>query len=342
MRSGGEATPDPATAPRARTCAPDDLPLVLALAAEFPFSARRNLAGCGIEIVRGAAVRAVQRAASGGPAWVVGHPAQGFASIEADAWASGHLEVAVWRVSTVLTRGPDERRAVLVGELLRAARTAVRRAAGSLMVLRVDVDDHVTLAAAQAAGFSVVDVELSYLGDADEGRGAPPRHHDGVVVTVAGPGEPVDIDEADRSRLVARAGALERSHWGADGRLSASASERFYRGWADNALARRWGDRLALARIGDRVIGFLSWVRDEELGAEHGLDLLGRSLGVVTEPRRGAFGAMASAVMSEGRGGARWSECETQVGNLAVNRTLSRLPGVRLASSTYVLHSWTP
>jgi hypothetical protein len=259
----------------------------------------------------------------------------GFTGVTPDLWASTHLGVDLHRVSVVIAEGDD--RDAVAGALLHEAAAATE---ADLLCLQVHAEDCTTLDAAQAAGFRVAGLELSYTCDAASAMPLDRRAAPGVDVTVVRSDEDAGVAPADRDRLLDAAGAFGLSHLGADPRLDPAAVAAFYRAWTANAIDGRWGDRLAVARVGSEAVGVYSWVLDKELQRATGIEVFDRSWAVVSTPGLGIMGAMVHATMGGGCD-IRITVCETQASNGAVQRALHRLGAIRAIEAVYVLHRWT-
>jgi hypothetical protein len=266
--------------------------------------------------------------------------AHAYLTIADDAWATERLGIHYARLTAPVSTGTEADRLIACEKLLSGALRRASSAGTDLLNIRVPSLDAVTLEAAERAGFEVHGSEHSYMGDA-EAPGVSVVPATGTVEVSVHPAHDLpSLRPEDRRAIVARAECFVDTHLGADAKIPADGRARFYGDWATNVLDGCWGDRVALSHADGATIGFFAWGIDEDLRRLRGIDLLTKSWAVVAKEGLGAFSAMASAVMANPAAGVRWTECDTQVSNTAVNRALSQIPGVDRVGTYRILHAW--
>jgi hypothetical protein len=245
-----------------------------------------------------------------------------------------HFDLPVSSLSYVICdpETPDRRR--VVQRLLERATATAADAETELVVLRVSSGDVDTLAAAQCAGFRVVETTVTYLGEA---QSEPVRLPDGVTVDVhEGPaGDVLTSSEVDE--LAAETAVWELSRFRADPNLSNEVVDRYYRAWVPNIASGQFSDCLYVARHRGELAGVYAENTDQGL-----LDLTGTALRVgawmiVLRPRLGVGRSLMRTSAAHRFPGGRFHENETQLHNVAAIRCFDHMKIVR---SGYTLHAW--
>ena len=270
--------------------------------------------------------------------WATSGRAVACTSVAEDPWATERLGPTIGRLSALVGSGPADQRARATADLLHHTVGAAGAAGIELLVARLHADDDVAVAAALAAGFRVRDVEHTFFADAS--RAEAPAATPGLELAVHQAGNLPALTEPEISPLVDRAGTYQRGHLHADPRIDPFRVDAFYRDWTRNALLGAWGSQLALARRDGQIVGMFTWVLDEDLAA-WGLPVHNRSWAVATEDGRGTMRAMTQATVGDPGRPMRWTECETQVDNPAVARSLTGTGAVLASTHALILHAWT-
>jgi ribosomal protein S18 acetylase RimI-like enzyme len=221
------------------------------------------------------------------------------ASLRPDVWLSGVLGFPVYATDSSGDVPADDAR--------------------SLTYAKVDVADMEAVARLTAAGFSVVDVNLTFVH-----RGARAVAKAAVLV------EPARPEHGDA--LVDVAGRCFRySRFHLDLLLPDELADRVKREWVRSYVEGRRGVELLSAVDGGRPIGFLAVL---ESGGARVIDLVG----VAPEAQgRGAGRALVNAFVERHGAEGRELRVGTQAANVASVR-LYESTGFSLASAAYVLH----
>jgi hypothetical protein len=232
---------------------------------------------------------------------------------------------------------PD--RCEVVGRLLRRSLATAADLGVELVILRIDVDDVDTLAAAQAAGFAVCETTMTWLLDSRR-AGEVPDHRPTVTCEIIQGEAGIVLDDAFVARFAAHTARWDGSHLRADPRLPVAAVERFYAAMIRNIVSGAWCDQLYVARHEGRIVGITSEVTDRLILGANGLDVRNAEWFGVIEPGVGGGEAMAMTVARHGRPEGTVHSWETQVRNLATIRCTENTRIARAVRSSYTLHAW--
>lgn len=264
-----------------------------------------------------------------------------FAAVSEDPWASRRLGVEVGRIGPIFASGNTNDRSSTVAAVIAASVDAAAGRGLGLLTMRVHADDEQIISASLPDGFIPAGAENVYLRKPTSCGLRPCVRNGAIEVETIVDGHPISIGEADRAKLVERAGRFRLSHLGSNSLLPIQATEGFYKSWTENVIDGEYGDVVAVARIEGHVAGFFAWKRDTEIANRHGVDLLNGSWAVVSAERQGVLQALSEAVVERPANGIGWIECETQVQNAAMNTVINRTGAGPPPQRCVVLHRWT-
>lgn len=233
-----------------------------------------------------------------------------------DAWLAAIFGRPVLRVDVA----PGSARAVAD-----AVRADARTQRAAFYYARVDTADIAAVQALTAAGFGVVDVNVTL----DRPPGPAPGPVPGIDV-----GDVRPEDHADVLDIAGSAFRYSRFHF--DPQIPVAIANRVKRDWIANYIAGRRGERLLVATRDGRAVGFLAVLVAEAQGkVARIIDLIAtaseaQGLGVGT--------ALVAAFVRVAAPGTDVLRVGTQVANASAIRLYTRL-GFQQARSQYVMHA---
>lgn len=225
-----------------------------------------------------------------------------------DAWFTKIFGYPVFRVTP---QGGDDD----VEKLVDHARGQSR----AFYYAKAPVDQIGPVRSLSAAGFYVVDVNVTFRYEGSEARFESP-----YVIRRA---EPRDAEE-----ILAIAGSTFRySRFHLDPRVSDELANRIKREWIASYCEGRRGEALWIAVESDRPVGFFAVAA---LDGVRRIDLIGVARG---QERKGIGRALTSFFIEQYREQSSRLEVGTQIANVPSTRLYENL-GFRLAESAFVLH----
>lgn len=239
---------------------------------------------------------------------------------ERDGWLSDALGTPSWNVL-------DLDAATSPGEI---SSGLLERACGSTAFFsaKIPTSDVVAVSHATRAGFSVIDVNITFDWDANAApmpRGEACR---AATITVAEAGDAVEIEA-----IAARCFTSSRFHL--DPAIGRERANEIKRRWAANACCGR-ASAVYVAREQGKVAGFLAVLVKDTAGKKDAIiDLIGVE---ATYQGRGAGRAMSRMFVEQWRNCASRLRVGTQVSNIAALRLYESI-GFRVAETSYVLHA---
>jgi dTDP-4-amino-4,6-dideoxy-D-galactose acyltransferase len=242
--------------------------------------------------------------------------------VERDGWLSDVLGVSSWKVLGVTAAvSPADIRADLLD-----------RAEGGagFFSAKIATRDVMAVTHATQAGFSVVDVNVTFDWDSD-GAGASGNapNHNGVMTIDA-----ADADDAAAVEAIAgRCFAFSRFHL--DPAVGLDRANEVKRQWARNACHGR-ASAVYVARRQNDVVGFLAVLENRSgAGTDAIIDLVGVDAG---HQGQGAGRALSRSFVEQWRGRADRLRVGTQISNIPAMRLYESI-GFRVAETSYVLHA---
>jgi dTDP-4-amino-4,6-dideoxy-D-galactose acyltransferase len=241
--------------------------------------------------------------------------------IEKDAWLSDVLGVSSWKVLAPDAASPRDINAGLI---------ECAGGATAFFSTKIPTADVVTLSKATRAGFSVVDVNVTFDWDADAAATSRDQANgtDAMTVTVV-----KQNDVAAVEAIAARCFTFSRFHL--DPAIGRQRANEVKRQWAANACRGR-ASVVYVARERDQVAGFLAVLVNNVAGRTDAvIDLVG-----VDAPYqgRGAGLAMSMMFIEQWRDRADRLRVGTQISNVPALRLYEKI-GFRVAETSYVLHA---
>lgn len=231
--------------------------------------------------------------------------------VRPDDWLAGALGVPAFAVGLP----PD-------AQSLRDAMATSCREASAFFYAKVPVRELEAMAALQAAGFRLVDTQVTF-----EYRGAGAKEASPLRLA----------QSADRDSVLEIAGScFEFSRFHQDARIGRQRADRVKREWARSCLDGTRGDGVLVAEGGGRVAGFLAVKASTDAGGTSAaIDLVG-----VDRPMQGRrLGtALVEAFVGRWHGRASRLLVGTQLANAASIRLYEQC-GFRFRDAAHVLHA---
>lgn len=254
-------------------------------------------------------------------------------------WDTEMLRLSVARLTTPLTRSGAPERAEHLYDLLSEAAARSDDDHHQLTILRVDANDHATLAAAQACGYRVTETQVAYLNDGHDDP--PPIVAPGLRVTDH---PATEISEVVPPWVVATfQDAIERwatSHFHADPRISPDSTRNLYRTWVRNLLTGAHGDHVVLAWHDDEIVGYQGLALLGGLAERRGVTVLDVSLAQSLLPGRRVHETIAGRAATLADRGYPLTQYVTQSDNLPTLRSLDVTRRLRIMRCRVTLHRW--
>jgi dTDP-4-amino-4,6-dideoxy-D-galactose acyltransferase len=240
--------------------------------------------------------------------------------IDRDTWLSGVLGRASWKVSALsVETKPTDIRAVMLD---RAGTDP------AFFSVKIPTSDVVAVSNAAKAGFSVIDVNVTF--DWLSAPGALPddvRDSD-VTIGFASPGDAAAIEQV-------AAGCFTFSRFHRDPGIGTDRANEIKRQWARNACGGR-AATVYVAKHGDDVAGFLAVLKAAtSAGTDAIIDLIG--IGADYQGQ-GAGRALSRMFVAQWRDQADRLRVGTQVANIPAMRLYESI-GFRVTETAYVLHA---
>jgi hypothetical protein len=247
------------------------------------------------------------------------------------AWDTGFFGLRMGRIDHVLRGGRAHRTGLetAIGEALRRFRAADV----PHVSLKADVADHETIAAAEAAGFRLMDAIVTYI---SHPRRRPPRPVKEVgTIRPFEPRDTEDVLAVTREAYRGYQGRFQR-----DPHVPADRSDEFYVEWARQCCAGVMADRMLVAENRDgRLIGWTSVKRAEPASSVGGAPISVGSLGACRADSAGAYAGLICAAAVENHQAGILTEAMTQSSNFAMVRVLEAV-GALYARGEYTFHAW--
>ncbi len=242
--------------------------------------------------------------------------------IERDDWLSGVLGRASWKVSAVSARTQPAQ--IRAGLLDRAGQDP------AFFSAKIPTSDVVAVANATRAGFSVVDVNVTF--DWARMPAAGVDNADGqatdMAIEIANPGDTAAIEH-----VAARCFTFSRFHLDPD--IGVDLANEIKRQWAGNACRGR-ASAVYVTRGPGGIAGFLAVLESRsDVGTDAIIDLVGVA---ASHQGRGAGRALSRTFIDQWRGRADRLRVGTQISNIPAMRLYESL-GFRVAETAYVLHA---
>jgi dTDP-4-amino-4,6-dideoxy-D-galactose acyltransferase len=239
--------------------------------------------------------------------------------VEKDEWLSGALGTSSWKVFGVDAATPSAQ--------IKAAlfdRTAQDAGFFSAKIRTSDVG---ALANATMAGFSVVDVNVTF--DFDRATDSAFASGNGkMTVEAAGTGDTAAIEQ-----IAARCFIFSRFHL--DPKIGLARANEVKRQWASNACRGR-ASAVYVARQKNQVSGFLAVLESKsDSGTDAIIDLVG--VDAICQGRGGGR-ALSLMFVDQWRARADRLRVGTQISNIPAMRLYESI-GFRVAETSYVLHA---
>jgi dTDP-4-amino-4,6-dideoxy-D-galactose acyltransferase len=239
-----------------------------------------------------------------------------------DDWLSDALEVSSWNVSGVEAGTPSAQ--------IKAALFDCAAQGAGFFSTKVRTSDVGALANATMAGFSVVDVNVTF--DFDKGTdGTSGNHASGnsnMTVEAAGAGDAAAIEQ-----IAAHCFTFSRFHL--DPAIGLARANEVKRQWARNACRGR-ASAVYVARQKNDVSGFLAVLESNSgSGTDAIIDLVGVD---AAYQGQGGGRALSTMFIDQWQGRADRLRVGTQISNIPAMRLYESI-GFRVAETSYVLHA---
>jgi hypothetical protein len=247
------------------------------------------------------------------------------------AWDSRFFGVSMGRIEHLLRHPASNAaavRAAIAEVLARFTRTGVKH-----VTLKTDVADHELIAAAEDAGFRLMDAIVTYIAHPRRSPPRPPKHLASV--------RPFRNDDTDRILEITRdAYRGYRGRFQLDPHLPAEKSDAFYLEWARNCCSGAMADRVVVAEdAAGRLIGWASVKRAEPVSSVSGAVISMGSLGACRLDSPGAYASLITTAARDNHAAGILTEASTQSSNFAMVRVLEAV-GAQYARAEYTFHAW--
>ena len=242
--------------------------------------------------------------------------------VSKDDWLSNALGVSSWKVSGV---GADTPPAQIKAALLDCAAQGA-----AFYSARIRTSEVGALANATMAGFSVVDVNVTFDLDkrTDGVSGNRESGNGDMTVEAAGAGDAAAIEQ-----IAAHCFTFSRFHL--DPKIGLTRANEVKRKWARNACRGR-ASAVYVARQKNQVSGFLAVLESKsDSGTDAIIDLVGVD---AAYQGRGGGRALSTMFIEQWQGRADRLRVGTQISNIPAMRLYESI-GFRVAETSYVLHA---